>query len=125
MLRKLYYWTMGLAAHRRASTALGAVSFVESSFFPIPPDVMLVPMVLAKPNLPASPVSAWTSWRDEFDVALSDEWIGLRTPGQMPQFAIEAGELRMIAGPAAAGSVAVRSRCDAALYPEACRGDEG
>ena len=62
-------------------------------------------MVLTKPNLPASPGSAWTSWRDEFDAALSDEWIGLRTPGQMPQFAIEAGELRMLAGPAAAGSL--------------------
>jgi membrane protein YqaA with SNARE-associated domain len=50
MLRKLYYWTMSLAAHRRASTALGAVSFVESSFFPIPADVLFVPMCLAKPE---------------------------------------------------------------------------
>ena len=48
MLRRLYDWTMGLAAHPRARLALGAVSFAESSFFPIPPDVMLIPMVLAE-----------------------------------------------------------------------------
>jgi membrane protein YqaA with SNARE-associated domain len=50
MLRRLYDWTMRMAAHPRARWALGAVSFTESSFFPIPPDAMLVPMVLAKPN---------------------------------------------------------------------------
>jgi membrane protein YqaA with SNARE-associated domain len=47
MLRKLYDWTMGLAASRRAPEALFTVSFIESSFFPIPPDIMLIPMVLA------------------------------------------------------------------------------
>lgn len=47
MLRRLYDWTMDLAAHRHALFALGAVSFVESSFFPIPPDVLIIPMVLA------------------------------------------------------------------------------
>ncbi len=47
MLRGLYDWTMRLAAHRRAMPALFAVSFAESSVFPIPPDVMIVPMVLA------------------------------------------------------------------------------
>lgn len=47
MLRDLYNWTMRLAAHRRALPALAAISFAESSFFPVPPDVMLVPMVLA------------------------------------------------------------------------------
>lgn len=47
MLRALYDWTMRLAAHRRASWALGTISFVESSFFPIPPDTLLIPMVLA------------------------------------------------------------------------------
>lgn len=47
MLRRLYDWTMGLAAHRHALLALGAVSFVESSVFPIPPDVLIIPMVLA------------------------------------------------------------------------------
>lgn len=48
MLRRLYDYTMGLAAHRQAKTLLGGVAFIESSVFPIPPDVMLIPMVLAK-----------------------------------------------------------------------------
>jgi membrane protein YqaA with SNARE-associated domain len=47
LLRRLYDWAMGLAAGRHAPAALGAVSFAESSLFPIPPDVMLIPMVLA------------------------------------------------------------------------------
>ena len=47
MLRRMYEWTLSLAGHRHAIWALGGVSFAESSFFPIPPDVMLVPMVLA------------------------------------------------------------------------------
>jgi membrane protein YqaA with SNARE-associated domain len=47
MLRRLYDWTMGLAGHRHALAALAAVSFIESSVFPIPPDVLLIPMVLA------------------------------------------------------------------------------
>jgi membrane protein YqaA with SNARE-associated domain len=48
MLRKLYNWTMSFAAHRNARKALAAISFAESSFFPIPPDVLLIPMVLAE-----------------------------------------------------------------------------
>ncbi|MBL0899577.1 MAG: DedA family protein [Reyranella sp.] len=47
MIRSLYDWVIRLAQHKRAIPAMGAVSFMESSFFPIPPDVMLVPMVLA------------------------------------------------------------------------------
>lgn len=47
MLRRLYDWVMRLAHHRHALWALAAVSFTESSFFPIPPDAMLIPMVLA------------------------------------------------------------------------------
>lgn len=47
MLRRLYDWVMGLAGHRRAVPALALVSFAESSFFPIPPDVMLIPMIVA------------------------------------------------------------------------------
>ena len=47
MLRCLYDWTMGLAGHRHATRVLAAVSFIESSVFPIPPDIMLIPMVLA------------------------------------------------------------------------------
>ena len=48
MFRKLYDWVMRLAGSRHAPASLAAVSFAESSFFPIPPDVMLAPMVLAK-----------------------------------------------------------------------------
>jgi len=47
VLRRLYDWLMRLAHHRNAAWALFAVSFAESSFFPIPPDAMLIPMVLA------------------------------------------------------------------------------
>ena len=47
MLKRTYEWLMRLAAGKNAPTALAVVSFAESSFFPIPPDVMLVPMVLA------------------------------------------------------------------------------
>lgn len=47
MFRKLYDWVMGLARSRHAPRSLAIVSFAESSFFPIPPDVMLAPMVLA------------------------------------------------------------------------------
>ncbi len=51
MLRKLYDWVMALAAKRHAIWGLAAISFAESSFFPIPPDVVLIPMVLAKRRL--------------------------------------------------------------------------
>ena len=47
MLRPLYDWTMRLAGHRHALWALAAIAFIESSVFPIPPDVLLIPMVLA------------------------------------------------------------------------------
>ena len=47
MMRRMYDWMMGMAASPRAPWALGLVSFIESSFFPIPPDVMLIPMVLS------------------------------------------------------------------------------
>jgi membrane protein YqaA with SNARE-associated domain len=48
MLQRLYDWTMRLAEGPRALFALLAVSFAESSFFPIPPDTLLIPMVLAR-----------------------------------------------------------------------------
>ena len=48
MLRGLYDWTMRKAASDKAPAALAGVSFVESSFFPIPPDVMLIPMILSR-----------------------------------------------------------------------------
>jgi len=47
MLRSLYDWVIRLAGHPRAIPILGVISFLESSIFPIPPDVMLIPMVLA------------------------------------------------------------------------------
>lgn len=48
MFRPLYHWTLRLSSHRHAVRYMAAVSFAESSFFPIPPDVMLVPMMLAR-----------------------------------------------------------------------------
>ena len=47
MLRRLYDWTMALAAGRHAERALAGVAFAESSFFPLPPDLLLIPMVLS------------------------------------------------------------------------------
>ena len=50
MFNKLYQKSLALASHKSAKVFLAIVSFVESSFFPIPPDVMIVPMVIAKKN---------------------------------------------------------------------------
>jgi membrane protein YqaA with SNARE-associated domain len=50
MLRALYDRVLALAGHRRAPAYLAGVSFAESSFFPIPPDAMLLPMCLARPE---------------------------------------------------------------------------
>ena len=50
MIKNLYNKTMALAGHPQAIFLLGAVSFIEASFFPIPPDVMLIPMVLMNPS---------------------------------------------------------------------------
>jgi len=49
MFLKLYDRVIAWSAHRRAPAILSALSFAESSFFPIPPDVMLIPMCLARP----------------------------------------------------------------------------
>jgi membrane protein YqaA with SNARE-associated domain len=54
MLKQMYDWTMRMASHRKAGHALFLVSFAESSFFPIPPDAMLIPMVMA------NRAKAWT-----------------------------------------------------------------
>ena len=48
MLKNLYDKTLKLAAHKSSNFYLSVVSFIESSFFPIPPDVMIIPMSLAK-----------------------------------------------------------------------------
>ena len=50
-LRALYDWTLALAGHRRAEWALGLVSFLESSVFPIPPDVLLMPMEIGRAHV--------------------------------------------------------------------------
>ena len=50
MFQTLYKKCLELAAHKSSNFYLGLVSFVESSFFPIPPDAMIIPMVIAKKN---------------------------------------------------------------------------
>ena len=50
MLKPLYDWTMRLAEHPRALWVLAIISFVESSVFPIPPDVLMIPLILAAPH---------------------------------------------------------------------------
>ena len=50
MLRRLYDWCVDAAGKPHAAWVLGAISFAESSFFPVPPDIMLIPMSLARPE---------------------------------------------------------------------------
>ena len=50
MLRRLYDWCVAAAGRPHATWLMGAISFVESSFFPIPPDAMLIPMAIARPD---------------------------------------------------------------------------
>ena len=50
MLRRLYDWCIAAADKPYATWLLGIVAFVESSFFPVPPDVMLIPMSIARPD---------------------------------------------------------------------------
>ncbi len=50
MIRALYDWTISLAEHPRALWALALVAFVESSVFPIPPDILMIPMIIAAPQ---------------------------------------------------------------------------
>jgi membrane protein YqaA with SNARE-associated domain len=50
MIERLYRWILALAASKNAEGALAAVAFAESSFFPLPPDLMLIPMVIARPD---------------------------------------------------------------------------
>ena len=50
MIRKLYDWTISMADHPRALWVLAFVAFIESSVFPIPPDVLMIPMILAAPH---------------------------------------------------------------------------
>ena len=50
MIRALYDWTLRLAQHPRALWALAIVAFIESSVFPIPPDILMIPMIIAAPR---------------------------------------------------------------------------
>jgi membrane protein YqaA with SNARE-associated domain len=50
MIRGLYEWTLGLAQSRHAIWALAFVAFIESSVFPIPPDILMIPMIIAAPR---------------------------------------------------------------------------
>ena len=50
MIRTLYNWTISMARSRHALWGLALVSFVESSVFPIPPDVLMIPMIIAQPS---------------------------------------------------------------------------
>ena len=63
MLRRLYDWCIAAAGKPHASWIMGAVSFAESSFFPVPPDAMLIPMALARPDKAWSyaTLCTWTS----------------------------------------------------------------
>ena len=59
-LRRLYAWVLGHAEGRWAWWVLAALSFAESSFFPMPPDVMMIPMILARRKR-AFALAAWTA----------------------------------------------------------------
>ena len=50
MIKRLYDWTLSLAASPRALWALAIISFAEASFFPIPPDILMIPMIIARPS---------------------------------------------------------------------------
>ena len=50
MLRRIYDWTLSLSAHPQALWALAVIAFLESSVFPIPPDVLMIPMIIAAPR---------------------------------------------------------------------------
>ena len=67
-----------------------------------------VPMELKRPNLPSAEAVDRTHWREDFDGPLSDEWIGIRTPGAVQRVSLDAraGALRVIPGDEAAGSLA-------------------
>jgi membrane protein YqaA with SNARE-associated domain len=58
IIRRLYDWAMAAAHKPHAMWSMGAIAFAESSFFPVPPDVMLIPMALARPER-AYVMAAW------------------------------------------------------------------
>jgi membrane protein YqaA with SNARE-associated domain len=74
MIRALYDWTLRLAETRYAMWALAIVAFIESSVFPIPPDVLMIPMVLARPRR-AWEIAALTTTASVLG-GLAGYWIG-------------------------------------------------
>ncbi|UWR20917.1 YqaA family protein [Sulfitobacter sp. S190] len=50
MIQRLYDWTLSLAHHPHALWVLAFIAFIESSVFPIPPDILMIPMIIARPN---------------------------------------------------------------------------
>ncbi len=50
MIKKIYKKTIELAAHKKSKFFLAIISFIESFIFPIPPDVIIIPMTIAKKN---------------------------------------------------------------------------
>ena len=50
MFKGIYQKTLKLAGHKSSKFYLGLISFAESSFFPVPPDIMIIPMVIVKKN---------------------------------------------------------------------------
>ena len=66
MFQTLYKKCLVLAAHKSSNYYLGLVSFIESSFFPIPPDAMIIPMVIAKKGIFENifnRINIFSSWR--------------------------------------------------------------
>ena len=50
MIRRLYDWTLRMADHHNALWVLALISFAEASVFPIPPDLLMIPMIIARPS---------------------------------------------------------------------------
>ncbi|MDR1196614.1 MAG: hypothetical protein LBL00_09105, partial [Endomicrobium sp.] len=50
LMRRMYDWTLGWSKKKSSNYALFGIAFIESSFFPIPPDVLLIPLVAADPK---------------------------------------------------------------------------
>jgi membrane protein YqaA with SNARE-associated domain len=86
-LRKLYNWTMQFASGPNALLALIVVSFAESSFFPIPPDILLVPMILAARDK-AFKIAAWCTIASVAGGILG-YWIGASLYGTVGQWIID------------------------------------
>jgi membrane protein YqaA with SNARE-associated domain len=70
MLQRLYDWTMSIAGHRNAMLGLALIAFLESSVFPIPPDALIIPMVLAARE------RAWRIFLVATTASVAGGWLG-------------------------------------------------